>query len=60
MPAKSKESVTFWRHRKQADFDLSKVCQYLIVILVLLTYSVPPSRDPIQEQKCYLIYVKLA
>lgn len=25
MPAKSKESVTFWRHRKQADFDLSKV-----------------------------------
>ncbi|PSN41839.1 hypothetical protein C0J52_16229 [Blattella germanica] len=24
MPAKSKASVTFWRHRKQADFDLSK------------------------------------
>ena len=25
LPAKSKESVTFWRHRRQADFDLSKV-----------------------------------
>nr|CAD7265369.1 unnamed protein product [Timema shepardi] len=24
MPAKSKASVVFWRHRKQADFDLSK------------------------------------
>ena len=26
MPAKSKASVTYWRHRKQADFNLSKVC----------------------------------
>jgi len=25
LPAKSKESVAFWRHRRQADFDLSKV-----------------------------------
>jgi hypothetical protein len=47
LPAKSKESVAFWRHRRQADFDLSKVhycpvCSSVNAFLVLTTKDTVP------------------
>lgn len=41
----SRTSVTFWRHRKQADLDLARVCYPLLV-------SKSPLQVPISPLAC--------